>query len=36
VQIEIPRFSRRTTSVTLKVTSTGKLVRVDGLATSQV
>jgi hypothetical protein len=36
VQIEIPRFSRRTTSVTLKVTSSGKLVRVDGLATSQV
>ena len=37
VTIELPRFSARTVTVTLKVTSpTGRLVRVDGLVTSRV
>jgi hypothetical protein len=33
--IALPRFSLRTTSVTLKVLTSGKPVRIDGLATSR-
>jgi hypothetical protein len=36
VQIPLPLFSLRTTTVTLKVATSGKLVRIDGLATSRV
>jgi transposase-like protein len=36
VQIALPLFSLRTTTVTLKVATSGKLVRIDGLATSRV
>jgi hypothetical protein len=35
VVIPLPRFSLRTTTVTLKVLSSGKTVQVDGLATSR-
>jgi hypothetical protein len=34
--IPLPRFSLRSTSVTLKVLTSGKTVRIDGLATSRV
>lgn len=36
VKIALPRFSLRTTTVTLRVATSGRLVRVDGLATSGV
>lgn len=36
VVIDLPRFTLRTTSVTLKVISSGKTVQVDGLTTSRV
>ncbi len=36
VQLALPRFSLRTTTVTLRVATSGKLVRIDGLATSRV
>ncbi|HUR15391.1 MAG TPA: hypothetical protein VM097_12990 [Mycobacteriales bacterium] len=36
VRIALPRFSLRTTTVTLRVATSGKLVRIDGLATSGV
>lgn len=31
----LPAFSQRTTTVTLKVTSSGKLVQIDGLAVAR-
>ena len=36
VQVALPLFSLRTATVTLKVATSGKLVRIDGLATSRV
>jgi hypothetical protein len=36
VVIDLPRFSKRTTSVTLKVLTSGKPVKIDGLVSSQV
>jgi len=36
VQVALPRFSLRTATVALRVASSGKLVRIDGLATSSV
>jgi hypothetical protein len=36
VQIALPRFSLRTATVALRVATSGRLVRIDGLATSRV
>jgi hypothetical protein len=36
VRIALPRFSLRTTTVSLRVATSGKLVRIDGLATSGI
>lgn len=35
VQVALPRFTLRTTTVTLRVATSAKLVRIDGLATSR-